>query len=157
MAESTDHDAPLRRLHREVIDAWNRRDAPAFAACFAARGSVVGFDGSPVDGAAQIEAHLASIFADHVPARYVTMVREVRPLGPRCALLRAVAGMLPPGSREVKRELNAIQSVVAQQGGEGVWRIELFHNTPAAFHGRPEAAAMLTLELQRQADAEQAW
>jgi len=30
------------------------------------------------------------------------------------------------------------------------FRIALFQNTPAAFHGRPEAAEQLTKELQQQ-------
>jgi hypothetical protein len=32
-------------------------------------------------------------------------------------------------------------------------RIHLFQNTPAAFHGRPDAVAALTAELQRESDA----
>ena len=156
-AASGDYDAELRRLHREVLDAWNRRDAAAFADLFASEGSIVGFDGTPVDGPERIEAHLTGIFTDHAPARYVAIVREVRETGPVSALLRAVAGMVPPGAREVKADVNAIQSLVAQRGRDGRWRIELFQNTPAAFHGRPQAAAALTAELQRQADTERVW
>jgi len=35
-----------------------------------------------------------------------------------------------------------------------VWRIALFQNTPAAFHGRPEAAKKLSAELRDAAPAE---
>jgi uncharacterized protein (TIGR02246 family) len=157
MTDPDEYDSALRRLHQALLDAWNRRDPRGFASLFASEGNVVGFDGSPIDGAGRIETHLAGIFADHAPARYVAIVREVRSLGPRCALLRATVGMLPPGSREVKPELNAIQSVVARHDQDGAWRAELFHNSPAAFHGRPEAVAELTAELQRQADAQQVW
>jgi hypothetical protein len=30
---------------------------------------------------------------------------------------------------------------------DGVYRIEMFQNTPAAFHGRPEASERLSAEL----------
>lgn len=43
-------------------------------------------------------------------------------------------------------ERNAIQTLVAGLQ-QRVWRIEMFHNTPAAFHGRPEAVEALTREL----------
>jgi hypothetical protein len=60
--------------------------------------------------------------------------------------------MVPPGKSQVNPETNAIQSLIAQQVG-GHWRIQLFQNTPAAFHGRPEAGEALTAELQRQWEA----
>jgi uncharacterized protein (TIGR02246 family) len=142
----------IRELHASLLDRWNRRDAAGFAALFAPAGSVVGFDGSTVDGAEAIRAHLQQIFADHRPAAYVAIVREVRLLGPATALLRAVAGMVPPGQERVNPAVNAVQSLVVQQDGAR-WRIQLFQNTPAAFHGRPEAAAELTAELQHAADA----
>ena len=74
-------------------------------------------------------------------------MREVRSLGSGVALLRAVAGMVPPGQTRVNPAVNAVQSLVATREGQG-WRIQLFHNTPAAFHGRPDAVAALTDELQ---------
>jgi hypothetical protein len=43
---------------------------------------------------------------------------------------------------------NAVQTMVAERDGGG-WRIVLFQNTPAQFHGRPELAERLTAELQR--------
>jgi uncharacterized protein (TIGR02246 family) len=143
--------AALRQLHASLLESWNRRDAAGFAALFTPEGNVVGFDGSEVDGAAAIRDHLEQIFADHHPAAYVAIVREVRQLGSDTALLRAAAGMVPPGKTEVNAAVNAIQSLVARQDG-GRWRIELFQNTPAAFHRRPQEAAALTAELQRQAD-----
>ena len=137
----------VRALHRALLDRWNARDAAGFAGCLARDGSIVGFDGSMVDGAAAVESHLAGIFSDHEPATYVGAVREVRALADGAVLLRAVAGMVPPGQTEVKPEVNAVQSVVAvEQAGE--WRVALFQTTPAAFHGRPDDAERLTRELQ---------
>jgi uncharacterized protein (TIGR02246 family) len=134
------------RLYEQLLDAWNRRDAKAFAALFADDGSAVGFDGSQMDDRSEIETTLAAIFKDHQTARYVARVREVRALGDGVTLLRAVAGLVPPGHSAVNPATNAVQSVVTI-ARDGVQKIALLQNTPAAFHGRPERADALTGEL----------
>ena len=134
-------------LYRDLLDTWNRRDAKAMAALYGSKGSQVGFDGSTANGPAEIETLLKPIFADHPTARFVAKVREVRALGTGAALLRAVAGMIPPGKTEIMPERNAVQTLVASRDGQGRWRVEMFHNTPAAFHGRPEESEKLTAEL----------
>lgn len=139
-------------LYRALIAAWNDRSAANFAACFTAAGSIVGFDGSQMDRPAAIEAELSRIFQQHKTARFVTIVREIRPLGADAALLRAVAGMAPEGAPTLNPAVNAVQSLVAQLTAEG-WKAALFQNTPAAFHGRPELAAALSRELQETFDA----
>jgi len=115
------------------------------AALFVADGHVVGFDGSEIDGREAIEASMRDIFAHHKTARYIAKVRSVR-LVDGVAILRAVAGMVPPGQHDLNPDLNAIQTLVASNN-TGTWRIELFQNTPAAFHGREEARDRLTAEL----------
>ena len=55
-------------LYTRLLEGWNARDAAAFAAPFASRGSTVGFDGSQMDGREAIESELARIFADHTQA-----------------------------------------------------------------------------------------
>ena len=133
-------------LFTRLLEGWNARDAAAFAAQFATDGSCVGFDGSQMDGRAAIESELGRVFADHTPATYVAKVREVRAIGPRAMLVRAVAGMVPPGRSALHPERNAIQSLVAVSE-DGEPRIALFHNTPARFDGRPQLAEQLTAEL----------
>jgi uncharacterized protein (TIGR02246 family) len=88
------------------------------------------------------------IFGDHQTAVYVAKVREVRFLAPSVALLRAVAGMVPIGHTDLNPAVNAIQSLVAVKHGEH-WRIALFQNTPAQFHGRPELVEQMTEELRQ--------
>ena len=139
----------VRTLYQRLLDAWNAQDASAYAGLFAPTGSIVGFDGSPVDGRAAIEEHLRGIFGHHRTASYVGIVREVRPLGDGAMLLRAVAGMIPPGKNDINPATNAVQSLVVVRDG-GRWSVALFHNTPAAFHGRPEAVEALTQELRRE-------
>jgi uncharacterized protein (TIGR02246 family) len=133
-------------LYKDLLQAWNERNATDFAAMFTSDGSSVGFDGSQMNGRREIHSELKRIFADHETSTYVAKVREIRQLRPFVTLLRAVVGMVPPGQTELNPAANAVQSVVAVER-EGELRIALLHNTPAAFHGRPELAQELTAEL----------
>jgi len=99
-----------------------------------------------VNGQIEIGAHLSEIFSHHQTASYVTIVREVRPIASDVTVLRANAGMVPPGKDDINPEMNAVQSMVAAQKS-GKWEIALFQNTPAAFHERPELSKKLTDEL----------
>jgi uncharacterized protein (TIGR02246 family) len=133
-------------LYQQLLDSWNRRDAAAYAALFAEDANLVGFDGSQIDGRAEVGRHLGQIFADHQTGAYVGKIREVRLLAPDAALLRAVVGMVPHGQSALKPELNAIQSLLATRQA-GRWLIALFQNTPARFDGQPQLAQQLTDEL----------
>jgi uncharacterized protein (TIGR02246 family) len=138
------------QLYHQLLESWNRRDAEAFASRFETEAHVVGFDGSPMNGRAEIESSTRQIFSDHITAAYIGKVRGVRFLVSEVAVLRAVAGMLPPGRSDINPAVNAIQTLVAVRRQEdGRWRIALFQNTPAQFHGRPEASEALTQELRR--------
>jgi len=136
----------IRALYHCLLAAWNARDASAYAAHFDEAAEVVGFDGSQMDGRAAIERTLARIFADHATGRYVGIVRGVGWLAPEVALLRAVAGIMPAGATDISPAVNAVQTLVAVRHGDA-WRIALFQNTPAQFHGRPDLAEVLTQEL----------
>jgi uncharacterized protein (TIGR02246 family) len=125
-----DHEHSVQALYRSVLAAWNADDAEAFAAPFAEGGQVVGFDGSEITGRASIAEQMAAIFADHATGSYVGIVRSVRLLGADAALLRAVSGVVPAGEFDLKPELNAIQSLVAERR-DGNWQIILYHNTGA--------------------------
>ena len=67
-------------------------------------------------------------------------------VAPGVAILSAVAGLIPPPQDDIVPALNAIQTLVAV-ARDGVWQAELFQNTPAQFHGRPELADALTARL----------
>ena len=141
-----DAERATRELYQRLIEAWNKRNARDYALLFASSGSVVGFDGSQVNGQLEIGAHLSEIVSHHQTAAYVTIVREVRSLAPDVTLLRANAGLVPPGKDELNPELNAVQSMVAARKNNK-WEIALFQNTPAAFDNRPELRKQLTEEL----------
>jgi uncharacterized protein (TIGR02246 family) len=140
--------ADIGTLYQQLLETWNRRDAAAYAALFAEDASVIGFDGSQMNRRAEIATQISQIFADHPTSRYVGKIREVRPLAPDVAILRAVVGMVPPGQSDLNPDVNAIQSLVAARHN-GRWLIALFQNTPAQFHGRPELAQQLTEELRQ--------
>ncbi len=138
----------VRALYRQLLDGWNKRSADAFAAPFIEDGDVIGFDGSQMTGRADIASTLQQIFANHPTAAYVAKVRSVRFLAPDVAVLRAVAGMVPPGQSDLNPAVNTLQTLVAAKR-DGQWRIALFQNTPAQFHGRPELVQQLTEELRQ--------
>jgi uncharacterized protein (TIGR02246 family) len=137
----------VEALYFSLLQRWNAQDAPGMAALFAPAGQVVGFDGSELDGREAIAASMREIFAHHKTPAYVAKVRSVRFTG-GVAILRAVAGMIVAGQQDVNPALNTVQTLVAVTDS-GVWRVELFHNTPAAFHERPQARERLTEELRQ--------
>ena len=143
-----DHQDAAIAVYTELLEAWNRRDAAAFATLFTPDGQVTGFDGSQMSGPPEIASELGGIFAHHPTARYVAKVREVRALAPTVTLVRAIAGMIPPGGPALNPAVNAIQSVVlVTDSASAKPRIAHFQNTPAAFHGRPQLQEAMTREL----------
>ena len=136
----------IEKLHAELLTCWNNRDASGMSAMFTNDGSAIGFDGSQMNGQIEIEKELEKVFADHETASYVWKVEEVRFLDQGTALLRAIVGMVPPGKNEINPETNAIQSMVAIREKDA-WKISLYQNTPAQFHGRPELVEQMTKEL----------
>jgi uncharacterized protein (TIGR02246 family) len=141
------YDDEVVGLYESLLRAWNQRDGDGMAAIFADDGEMIGFDGSQVTGRSQIASEMNRIFADHETASFVWKVRGVRALGPGLALLRAVAGMVPPGQSDISPDVNTHHTVLASRSD--AWRIVLFQNTPAQFHGRPELKERLTEELRR--------
>ena len=146
-ASSVDEVA-VRALYQQLLDGWNQRNADAFAMLFVEHGEVIGFDGSQMIGQGEIRATLQQIFANHMTASYVSKVRSVHLLNPEVAMLRAIVGMVPPGQSDLNPVVNAHQTLVAKKHN-GIWRIELFQNTPAQFHGRPELVQHMTEELRQ--------
>ncbi len=109
---------------------------------------MIGFDGSQMNGRAQIASEIGAIFADRTTVAYVRKVQEVRWLSPTMAVVPAIIGMIPPGHQELHPDANAVQTVVAVKSDDR-WRIAVFQNTPAQFHGRPELVQAMTEELRQ--------
>jgi len=66
----TSEQAAIAALYEQLLNCWNQRDAKAFAALFDNDALCIGFDGSSMNGCAEIEATLGHIFTDHVTATY---------------------------------------------------------------------------------------
>jgi uncharacterized protein (TIGR02246 family) len=136
----------VRDLYRHLLDAWNARQPDAFAALFLDDGEAIGFDGSQLVGRARIAAELSRVFGTHPTAAFVSIIRNVRFPAMDIAVLRANAGMIPPGQDDINPAVNAVQVMVAARQGLR-WRIASCQNTPAQFHERPDLAEELTAEL----------
>jgi len=136
----------VRALYESVLSAWNRRNGAEMAAPFAEHCLLIGFDGSTMHSRDEIARAMAAIFADHATGAYVGKVRSVQVVAPGIVLLLAATGVVPAGAADLNPALNAWQTVVAQQQGDG-WQIVQMQTTPAQFHGRPELVAQLTEEL----------
>lgn len=145
MANDGEHHA-IQTLFFQLLDSWNKMDAHKYAGFFSEDGNIIGFDGSQANGRKQIEQHISQVFSDHTVATYIGIIREIRFLTPEIGLLRAVAGMVPPGKNDINPKTNAIQTMVAEKK-DGQFTIAVYQNTPAAFHGRPELAEQLTNEF----------
>ncbi len=146
-SRSTD-ESEVHLLYQEMLEHWNKRNADDIADLFVEDGNLVGFDGSQLNGQPEIESVLRQIFADHPTAAFVGKVRSVRFLTSEVAVLRAVAGMVPPGQSDLNPAVNTVQTLVAAKH-QGQWCIAVLQNTPATFHGRPELSEQLTEELRQ--------
>ena len=149
-ATQSDWNAATRELYAELLEAWDKRNARNYALLFASDATLVGFDGTQVNGQLEIGAHVTEVFTHHQTPRYVGIVRDVRSIASDTSLLRANAGLIPPGKDDIDPALNAVQSLVAVKKGKE-WKIALFQNTPAQFHMQPEQAKALTEELRARA------
>jgi len=109
----------VRRLLDRLFDAWNRGDAPAFAALFSPEADYVTGEGEWVHGRAAIGALLAAAAASG-PASLQGPPSVRLHDGAASAIFRWSAG--PAGG---------IVSCVLERGPDG-WLIERLHNTDRA-------------------------
>ena len=141
-------ESAIEELHRQLLTFWNNQDGAGMASLFTEDANVIGFDGSQMNGRLQIKTELKQVFANHRVARYVWKIEEIRFFDSQNALLRAIVGMVPADKNELNSATNAIQSLIAIKQND-LWKISLFQNTPAQFHGRPELVDAMTKELSK--------
>jgi uncharacterized protein (TIGR02246 family) len=122
-------DPAVKALYDELLYAWNRHDARTFALLFSPTSTVVGVDGSHVEGS-DVESLMAPAFAVPPTPECVGTVQGVEELADGVVLLRAIVGMVPPGSHDPDPATSALQSLVAVRAEEG-WEIALLQSTPA--------------------------
>jgi uncharacterized protein (TIGR02246 family) len=133
-------------LYHKLLERWNERNSNDMAELFKEDGNLIGFDGSQVNGQSDIKLHLSQIFDNHPTAKFIGKIQSIKFLDLDVAVIFAVAGMVQPGQTDINPSLNAIQTLITAKHN-GLWRIVVFQNTPAAFHGRPELREQLTAEI----------
>ncbi len=138
----------VKELYGQFLKGWNNSDAVAMMEPFAEDGEMIGYDGSQYQGREEAVTNLEQIFSSHQTAAFVAIVKTVRFIGTDAAILRAVAGMLPPGQSTINPNVNTHHTLIAQKKNDK-WEIVLLQNTPAQFHGRPELVQKMTEELQK--------
>jgi uncharacterized protein (TIGR02246 family) len=138
----------IEACYRELLVAWNRRDAEAFAAMFTDDGQAVAFDGSAMSGRAEIASTLAAVFQNERTETYAASIRDVFEIAPGVVLLRSVVGMVPHDSFDLNLMVKATQSVVFLERDDEA-KVVLLQSTPATFHGRSDVAEVLSLELEQ--------
>ncbi|SIS63472.1 SgcJ/EcaC family oxidoreductase [Salimicrobium flavidum] len=139
----------VKETYEQLIKAWNDRNAERMAELFTDSGELIGFDGSLVQNREEIVSHLQPIFENHPTPPFIHKVKEVKFLGEQSVLLRAIAGMVTPGEDDINPEMNTHHTLVLIREKDE-WKVELFQNTPAQFHGRPELVEEMTNELKEQ-------
>ena len=144
----SNEESQVRSLYHSLIEAWNKNNAGEYADLFATNANVIGFDGSQMNGQEEIRGQLSAIFQNHKVATYVSVIREVRLIRPDVFVLRAVVGMISPGSADIMPERNAIQTLIAEKQ-QGIYKVSVFQNTPAVFDGRPQLREQLSAELRQ--------
>src|SRR4051812_47943145 len=105
----------VEELYRQIIDAWNARDAAAFSELFILDGEIVGFDGSQATGRGAIAEHLRHVWEDHKTPPYVAIVQTITTVTTDVAIVRAVSGNVI--DNVVKPDLLAIQRLTAVHRG----------------------------------------
>lgn len=136
----------VQAVYNQLINAWNNRDAHGMADLYTKDGINIGFDGSKTVGSEELFLHVKPIFENHPTPPFISKVKNVSFLSSDVAMVSAIAGMIPPEQSEVNPQLNTHQTLITVKRN-GNWRIQLFQNTPAQFHGRPELVEQMTNEL----------
>ena len=125
--KSLNHQVEIQTLYHQLLANWNEQNAHGMAELFAVDGVMIGFDGSLAVGSREIFQHLDPVFESHETARFVSKVKNVQFLSSDVAMLRAIAGMIPPRQSDVNPKVNTHQTLVAVKS-DGIWRIKLFQN-----------------------------
>ncbi|MBS4199112.1 SgcJ/EcaC family oxidoreductase [Bacillus sp. FJAT-49732] len=136
----------VQAVYKQLLDAWNNRNARGMADLFTEDGESIGFDGSQSICREEIFSHLNPIFEHHQTALFVSKVKDVKFLSSDIVIVRAIAGMVSPQTNDINPNVNTHHTLIVVKN-EGYWRIQLYQNTPAQFHGRPELVEQMTEEL----------
>ena len=122
-------EAPIRALHTQMIEAYNRGDATGASSAFAPDGALITGDGTRLVSPPEIERYLSGLLAK-LPkgTRFIATVTDVRFVGRDIVVLTSEGGWLYPGESAVSDKNQGIQTLVTLRY-KGMWRAVLFQRT----------------------------
>jgi uncharacterized protein (TIGR02246 family) len=139
--KTLDDEDAIREFPLRMIDAWNAGDGEAFASPFSDTADFIAFEGTRLKGRAEIAAFHQEMFDTVVRgSRLDGGVEFVRLIGPRFAVMHAVATTTLPGASMPSPSRESMQIFVTVKSGND-WQVEALMN-----------ARRLTLEQQLQSD-----
>ena len=95
-------EAPIRALHNQIIDAYNRGDAAGVASAFAPEGTLVTGDATRYVTPSEIERYLSRLIAKLPKGTlFVATVTDVRFAGNDTVVLTSEGGWLYPGESAI--------------------------------------------------------
>ena len=98
---STNDEAAVRGLYRQLMDGWNKGSGESFAVPFTEDGDLVGFDGTHLKGRREIASFHQPLFDKWLKGtRLVGEVKSVRFLSPDVALIHVIGGTVMEGKSE---------------------------------------------------------
>jgi uncharacterized protein (TIGR02246 family) len=122
-------EAPIRALHNQMIDAYNRGDAAGASSVFASDGALITGDGKRYVTPPEIQRYLTVLLAK-LPkgTQFVATVTDVHFVSHDTVVLTSEGGWLYPGESAVSDKNQGIQTLVALRH-KGAWRAVLFQRT----------------------------
>jgi uncharacterized protein (TIGR02246 family) len=122
-------ETPIRALHAQMIEAYNRGDAAGASLSFASDGALISGDATRLVAPPEIERYLSRLLAK-LPkgTQFIATVTDVRFPAPDIAVLTSEGGWLYPGESAISDKNQGIQTLVALRH-EGTWRALLFQRT----------------------------
>lgn len=122
-------EAAIRRVVKQVEDAWNAHDGKAFAAPFAMDADYVVVNGMRVKGREEIEKGHTGIFTTiYKDSRNAATIKSVRYLRPDVAVAHVEWNLEFKMNGETKKAHAMNTMVLTKEGGQ--WSIAAFQNTP---------------------------
>lgn len=116
-------------LPGQIVDAWARHDAQAFADVFIEDGTMI-LPGVYVKGRENIAQFMGGAFATAYQGTKVTGTPfDVRQIGPGVVLLLTEGGVIRPGETEVAENAKIRASWLAVER-DGVWKLAAYQNSP---------------------------
>jgi len=122
-------EAAIHELFEKLLADWCRGDGEAYGSRFTEDADYVAFDGTLIEGRAEIASSHQKLFDGFLKGSRLTgRIERVRFLGPDVALVRATGDTVMPGKSRPSPERRSIQTLVAVRR-DGEWRFAAFHNT----------------------------